>query len=482
MRRQVEFAVTGRSPSPVYDLLLARPKLRATIRTTCATSDAVSRLVIVQGPERDLDELSARLAREAAAGGTLQPLARQPGSLAFFDPDLDDGRGRPSLPQLCARELGPRAAYAARVEAGALLVTVTAPAEAPFERFVDAARTALAPSLRLRLLRLGPAPSKAASGGLAPPDERILLHALSHGYFDEPRRTSIRLLAARQNRSKSALEEDLRRAVARLCALHLEWIRAQRSGSPSLAVELWAPVEATGLRSAILSEPALVGRVESLSVVDAEAWEILVVEGPPEAVARLDRQLGGALPQPILAREVLERSLGRRVIFERWARPREGSGGFSPEHLLRDACGAAGALTTEFRHGAGRLTAYGSQPGLARFAQGVRDFAQGRYRFVQIPEAPSFANRAGADLRALRKAAEGGFFASPRRIGLAQVGREIHASASTAGIRIRRALARVILTHVPGAHAALAVGQDAPPIAPSGVDGRRVLAPVQSLQ
>lgn len=459
-RRELVFRFAGRSMSPLYAALAELSSLSATFEPTSIRPDGVGTLATVRGPPADVERFAAVLQDAGSKEpDRLRMLLHEPGVLVFFDYCPTPSDGSTQLEQVALDCLGEPFTYRSTIHRGVRQVTVVAPAEAPLERLFSEARERLAPRFNVRLVRLGPPEPSTLPRELDPADERVLLLALREGFFDLSRGASVRDLANAVGRSKTATNEALRRGVALLVSLHLDWSRRPRAQPPDpryapTVFEFWGAVPKSPHYAHILASPGLSATVESLNVSEDAVWQVIAVDGPDSEIESLGGLLAKPPPPPIVALTVLERIPGRIVYFDKWRRPSE-SEGVSIEHLLWDRCGSAGTLKLTIRNHTLRVRVYAPVERLDAFLDDAFLALGKRFSLERLPSSADTTPKEEADLRVLAAAWELGWFGFPRTASLAAVGARLGLSASSVGTALRRAVRRAVVLHVQGAARAL---------------------------
>jgi hypothetical protein len=131
----------------------------------------------------------------------------------------DEGRG-PSLTGLAFQVLGPETVITDRSTPDGLEVRILTRQGRPLKRFLARLEPAASAHHDFRLLYVGP-PRLMGQGLLGPEEERAIVAARDAGFFEVPRRGSLRQVASALGCSASTLSARLRRAESKLLRAYM---------------------------------------------------------------------------------------------------------------------------------------------------------------------------------------------------------------------------------------------------------------------
>jgi hypothetical protein len=208
----------ARPPVLAFGLMDARSEL--SVETLAANLDRdgnVWRLVQLRASPADLGRLGAAFRRKRSPT-TLERriVSRGRDSMVVwysYPPTHEDGSR--SLTGLALRTLGPEAIVTDRTVGSELEVRVLAPAGRALAGYVRELEKEATRRHEFRLLHVGP-PRRPVEPDLTAAEDATLRAAREAGFFEVPRRGSVRGLAGKLGCSASTVSSRLRRAMAKL--------------------------------------------------------------------------------------------------------------------------------------------------------------------------------------------------------------------------------------------------------------------------
>lgn len=212
----------NRPPALIIGLMPEAKTLRVeTLATNLDLAGNLWRLMSVRGAATELREAERRF-RGNEIPGILERrvLSSGPSQLVLWTKYRPGHphRGR-SLTAWTLRTLGPETIITDATTPTGLRVRVLAPQSARLRRFLKSLPAEAARHHTFRLLYVGP-PRFEGPSGLSADEEAALHAARAAGFFEVPRRGSMRGLAKALGCSPSAASARLRRATAKLLEMH----------------------------------------------------------------------------------------------------------------------------------------------------------------------------------------------------------------------------------------------------------------------
>jgi len=193
----------------------------------------------------------------------------------------------------------------------------------------------------------------------------------------------------------------------------------------------------------LVDHPALSGRVVSMKVERDAAWEMLLVEGPQNEIEELRSLLEGARDPFTVDRTIIESWNTGLLIYSKWRRP-PGGQDFSLPHLVQEIVGPRAVLRMEFARG---LLLYRvadeNHEALTRlFDILARDlkpaFEVKLVRVGYYENRDAIARAVGPeDLHLAKEALARGYYDSPKRVGVRELGSALGMSKSVVARRLK---------------------------------------------
>lgn len=193
----------------------------------------------------------------------------------------------------------------------------------------------------------------------------------------------------------------------------------------------------------LVEHPGLAGRVVSMKVERDTAWEMLLVEGPQREVEELRGIVETARDQYTVDRTVIDQWATGMLIYSKWRRPAIGQD-ISLPHLVQDSVGARAVLRMEFAKGVLLYRiADENHDALTRFFEVMQRELRPRFE-VKLVRVGYYENRDAIaraigpeDLHLAKEALSRGYYDSPKRVGVRELGSALGLSKSVVARRLK---------------------------------------------
>ncbi len=245
----------------------------------------------------------------------------------------------------------------------------------------------------------------------------------------------------------------------------------------------------------LYEHPELVARMQILHATPESSWELTVVTGESDAIARFQHVVQRGPEAPMRGVEVVSTTPRSIQYIVKWDRPEPNEPSCSLEFLLHDIVGPDGILTMRIE--GRRVEIKAAAPDgdkLLRFFREARRRLEDRFtvRITRMGELrpgwePALPTRPGLreeDLQLVSFALSAGYYDNPKRCGVREIGDALGCSKSVIARRLRaierRALESIVTrpeaTTAADERPAIRVAEDGERFAPSAPVGAEVVA------